>query len=499
MEHAEPRRSRKLQWKWFLLPAAVVAALGLGVVAFLLRLYSGAVQSNVGDLAFSNEVSIPPLLEPTVAEGGRRIFELEFESGMTELIEGRETETWGLNGTYLGPTLRASRGDEVEVRVHNGVDETTTLHWHGMHLPAVMDGGPHQMIEPGETWSPDWEIDQPAATLWYHPHLHGRTADHVYRGAAGMFILDDDEAAAAGLPGDYGVDDIPVIVQDRQFSSDGSLDDSGRIFSNLGVLGDEILINGTHDPYFEATTTTVRLRVLNGSNARVYNIGFDDDRSYHLVGTDSGLLEQPYETTRVQLSPGERAEILVEVEPGERTVLRSHPPRLQALFFLERFYGGDDSFDLLELRAADELDDNGPVPEELVELDMPAEGEATVVREFRLSGTDINGRDMDMHRIDDEVEAGTTEIWEVSNNDGFPHSFHPHLVHFAVLDIDGDPPPPELQGWKDTVYVPPNSTVRIIARFDGETDAETPYMYHCHILRHEDQGMMGQFTLVDPD
>lgn len=477
---------------------ACVVLVGLTVVGVGAWLYSRAVESNVGELSFSNELAVPPLLEPTVAEDGRKVFDLEFQSGETELIEGQLTETWGLNDTYLGPTLRAEQGDQVDIRVTNGVDETTTLHWHGMHLPAEMDGGPHQMIDPGETWTPAWEIDQPAATLWYHPHLEGKTADHVYKGAAGMFILDDEEARSTGLPDDYGTDDIPVIVQDKQLSSDGSLDDSGSFLSNLGVLGDEILVNGTHDPHFEATTSLVRLRVLNASNARVYNVGFDDDRPYWLVGTDSGLLEQPYETTRVQLVPGERAEIVVEVEPGEQTILRSHAPNLGSPFFLERFYGGDDTFDLLEIRAAEDLEDSGPLPEQLVELDMPSEDEATNTREFQMSSTSINGREMDMDRIDQEVEVGTTEIWEVSNNDGFPHSFHPHLVHVRVLDIDGEAPPPELQGWKDTVYIPPGETVRFIARFKDYTDPDTPYMFHCHMLTHEDNGMMGQYVVVEP-
>lgn len=477
---------------------AAVATIMVVVVGVGVWFYARADQSNVGELSFANELDVPPLLEPTVEADGRKVFELDFQAGDTELIDGQLTETWGLNGTYLGPTLRAERGDQVEVEVTNGVDEPTTLHWHGMHLPAAMDGGPHQMVAPGETWSPAWEINQPAATLWYHPHLDGKTADHVYRGAAGMFILDDDEARDAGLPDDYGIDDVPLIVQDKRFASDGSLDHSAPFMSNVGVLGDEILVNGTHDPYFEATTSLVRFRVLNASNARVYNVGFADDRPYWLVGTDSGLLEQPHETTRLQVSPGERAEIVVEVEPGERAVLRSHAPELGASFPQDRFDGGDDTFDLLEIRGADEVADSGSLPEALVEMDTPAEVDATTTRSFSLSNGRINGRTMDMGRIDEVVEVGTTEIWEITNDHGTPHSFHPHMIHFAVLDVDGEAPPPHLQGWKDTVYVSPGSTIRVIARFEDYADPETPYMFHCHVLSHEDHGMMGQFVVVEP-
>jgi FtsP/CotA-like multicopper oxidase with cupredoxin domain len=138
------------------------------------------------------------------------------------------------------------------------------------------------------------------------------------------------------------------------------------------------------------------------------------------------------------------------------------------------------------------------MPGELATIDAPDPGDAETTRTFRLSGTRINGEKMDMGRVDEVVTAGATEIWEVTNRGGEPHSFHPHLVHFSVLDVDGEPPPPELAGWKDTIYVPPDTTIRFIARFDGQADPTTPYMFHCHVLRHEDRGMMGQFVVVEP-
>jgi FtsP/CotA-like multicopper oxidase with cupredoxin domain len=192
-----------------------------------------------------------------------------------------------------------------------------------MHLPAAAHGGPHQPIAPGTTWAPRWEIDQPAATLWYHPHPHGETADHVYRGQAGMFILDDRVADALPLPNDYGVDDIPLIIEDKRLSDEGSLDFSQGLISPTGRLGDEILVNGTHDPYLEVRDEGVRLRLLNASNARVYNIGFAGGRTFELVGTDGGLLKTPQRLDRVQLSPGERAEIVAFFAPGEQVVLRA--------------------------------------------------------------------------------------------------------------------------------------------------------------------------------
>ena len=404
-----------------------------------------------------------------------------------------------MNGAYLGPTLRASRGDEVELRVRNALPETTTIHWHGMHLPAAADGGPHQPIEPGALWSPRWAIDQPAATLWYHPHPHGKTADHVYRGLAGLFILDDPGATDVGLPDEYGVDDLPLIIQDKRLNGDGSLDFSAGAISPTGRLGDEILVNGTHEPYVEIRHERVRLRLLNASDARVYRIGFVDDRAFDLVATDGGLLDAPQRLRRIQLSPGERAEIVAAFEPGERVVLRSFEPHLGTDFFNERFAGGDDRFDLLELRAAGQLVAAPGVPERLAaeppQLDAD---EATRTRRFELSGnTRINGKRMDPSRIDEVVTVGTTEIWEVHNSSGTPHSFHVHDVRFRVLEYAGEPPPAHLLGLKDTIYVPPGKTVRFVVHFSDYTDPDLPYMLHCHILRHEDRGMMGQFVVVE--
>lgn len=461
-------------------------------------LFRRARQSNVGEIEFSNPLAIPPLFEPAIDEQGRNVFDLEFIAGQSELIPGKRTDTWGLNGPYLSPTLRVSRGDDIVVNVTNGVDEATTLHWHGMHLPAVMDGGPHQMIEPGERWSPAWTVDQPAATLWFHPHPHGATADQVYRGAAGLFLIDDQESLNLALPSNYGVDDVPLIFQDKRLDGDGSLEE-GPLLSGVGILGDIILVNGTFGPVFDATTKLVRFRILNASNGRVYNLGFTDGRTYSLIGTDTGLLDAPVELTRLQLSPGERAEIVVVVEPGEEAMLRSFPPNLGQDFISNRLNGGDDSFDLLRIRAADQLVESPPVPDTLAAVDRPDVSSAVRTRTFELNGSNrINDLEMDMARIDAVVTVDTTEIWEIRNSSGSYHNFHVHDIRFWVLDVDGDEPPAHLRGSKDTVFLPPNGSVRIIARFEDYADPEMPYMFHCHILRHEDSGMMGQFVVVEP-
>ena len=444
---------------------------------------------------FSAPLAIPPLAGSRVEEDGTRVFELTAQEGTSELRPGVETPTWGFDGAYLGPTLRAEVGERVAVEVSNDLAEATTVHWHGMHLPAEMDGGPHQMIEPGETWRPTWVVDQPAATLWYHPHPHGRTEQHVYRGLAGMFIL-DDPAAAPDLPATYGVDDVPVVVQDKQLDDEGRLTlDRNR--SEPGLMGSLIMVNGTVGAYHEVTTERVRLRLLNASTARTYNLGFTDERTFHLVGTDGGLLAEPHETSRVRLSPGERAEVVVALEPGEVATLDSDSPDLGDVAAPAAF-GGQDVFEVLELRAAPTLTPSPPVPEVLAEVPRIPESAATVTRELEVAVRMINGRRMDLARIDEVVTEGATEIWEVRSIDPLTHNFHIHDVQFQVLDVDGEPPPPELSGWKDTVYLEPRRTYRLIMQFADHSDPDSPYMFHCHLLRHEDEGLMGQLVVVEP-
>ncbi|MGN9809187.1 multicopper oxidase family protein [Micromonospora sp. BQ11] len=479
-----------------------LAATGIVLVApaagFAGWVWADAGRSNTGTLSFRNRLRIPPLLDPTTDRDGRRGFRLDLREGSTEFLPGTRTDTWGANGTYLGPTLRARRGDRVAVDVTNHLPEPTTIHWHGMHLPAEMDGGPHQPIERDTTWQPSWTVDQPAATLWYHPHLHQATAKHVYRGVAGLFLVDDPVTDALPLPGRYGVDDVPLIVQDKKIADDGSLDESALTFGGLtvtGLLGDRILVNGTYDPWFEVTTELARFRLLNGSNARIYHVGFTDDREFALIAVDSGLIDAPQRMNRLLLSPGERAEIVVRFAPGDEVVMKSFPPPLRAPFAYERLAGGDDEHDLVKFVAARTLRPSLALPEVLAER-TPAP--TPTGDPFRLTMGDFtfNGRTMEMRRLDRVVGAGTVERWEIVNGQSIPHNFHVHGASFHVLDIDGRTPPAHLHGAKDTVYVAPGTTVTLAVSFLSWSDPRTPYMFHCHLLAHEDSGMMGQFVTV---
>ena len=483
------RRRRRLVIALVTIPLAVIVLL---VGAAGIWFATNAVRATpppAGTLDFSAPLAVPPLA-PSRVEHGVRVFELTPQEGSSSFVTGGETPTLGYDGAYLGPTLVAQRGETVRVDVTNGLPDATTVHWHGMHLPAAMDGGPYSQIAPGATWHPEWTIDQPAATLWYHPHLHERTREQVDAGLAGMFLVRDDEESALPLPREYGVDDFPVIVQDRSFHSDGSF--AGGLGMQFdGVLGDTILVNGTVAPYLEVGTERVRLRLLNGSSARMYDLAFADGRPFDLIATDGGLLEKPVRATDIPLSPGERAEIVVAMSPGERVVLRSEAPD-------PALHAGSAAFDVMELRAAASLTPSPEVPTRLASLPAADDADAATERTFVMSGHSINDREMDLGRADVVATVGTSEVWTVRNGNPLPHSFHVHDTQFRILSVDGAPPPPRLAGFKDTIALEGEREYRLLVRFEDYADPTTPYMYHCHLLWHEDQGMMGQFLVVEP-
>ncbi|MFC7624400.1 multicopper oxidase family protein [Microlunatus sp. GCM10028923] len=476
----------------------LTGALGLGLAAGLSGCGGGSTSVNrVAAQPFTRKLPIPPLAPSRVIDGVR-VFSLKAGAGRTRILPDLDSPTWGYDGASLGPTLRAERGEQVAVEVTNGLDVSTSVHWHGMHLPPTMDGGPHQAIPAGGRWRPSWRIDQPAATLWYHPHPHGVTEEHVYRGLAGLFLIDDDASGRAALPHTYGVDDIPLIVQDKQLDRDGALR-LRRDGGEPGILGDIVTTNGIAGAYLPVGTERVRLRVLNGSTARSYQFGFDD-RDVQLIATDGGLLDAPLTVDQLRLAPGERAELLVIMEPGSTARLRSFEVDLGGVA-VPFAMGGNDAFDVLELRAAASLKPS-PAPDwprsAQAAEDELHDSAATRTRTFELDERKINGRTMDLSRIDEVVTVGSTEVWELRSTVPMPHSFHVHDVQFRVLTIDDAPPPEWLRGPKDTIYLEPSRRYRLLLHFADYADPAMPYMYHCHMLLHEDEGMMGQFAVVEP-
>lgn len=444
------------------------------------------------------KLPIPPLLAGT-QEGNKRHFQLVAQQGESQILPDKTTTTWGFNGAHLGPTLIAKKGEEVHLAVKNELDEMTTVHWHGMKLPARADGGPHSPIEPGTSWEASWTVANAAASLWYHPHTHGLTGLHAYRGLAGMFIIEDDTSAALDLPSDYGVDDIPLVLMDHRFLEDGSLDE--RDLPDLGLLGDTPTVNGITGAEFQATMHRVRLRILNGSNMRFFKLQFSDKRSFDIIASDAGFLPEPFSTSEIALGPGERWEIVVELEPAEEVTLES-------IGFKDNFgvptdkytpdFGMSDHFELLSIIGPDStVQEQKPLPgilEKAETLDI----QDAPQRSFVLNTFSINDQMMDMQRVDEVIDHQGPEAWTVTNdNSDWPHNFHIHNARFQVLSLDNTEVELFQAGWKDTVALPPGASATLAVEFGYYPDPQWPYMYHCHMLYHEDQGMMGQFVIVE--
>lgn len=444
-----------------------------------------------------NKLRIPPLLEDKNPDKGKAEFNLNVQYGKTEFIKGYETDTLGYNGDYLGPVIRVNKGDDVKINVNNTLDEATTVHWHGLEVIGEMDGGPHQVIVPNTTWEPYFTVDQPAATLWYHPHLLHKTGEQVYKGLAGLFYIEDENSEKLDIPKEYGINDIPLVVQDKRFTESGDIPYELDMMDIMnGFLGNEVIINGSINPELDVKNELVRLRLLNGSNARTYQFNFSDNSNFYQIASDGGFLEESVEMNSVTLSSAERAEILVDLSDynvGDKLSLR------------------DADYNLMTINIVEDSNKDVKIPKKLVEIDDYNEDEIVRSTEFVMSGmgpmVTINGKQMDMDRIDERLNLGELEEWIITNDSSSmggmggmgrmgmmnqtPHPFHVHAVQFRIIERNGQTPPLNERGWKDTVLVDNGEEVRILVRFRKKG----LFMYHCHILEHEDSGMMGQFSV----
>lgn len=431
-------------------------------------------------------LSMPPLLDTRTT--GR--LSLTTMSDSSSFFGGPGTPTAGFNQAYLGPTILMQNG-ELAAEVQNTLDEPISTHWHGLLVPGEHDGGPHIPIAPGATWQPDMSIAQDPATIWYHSHIHERTAEQVYFGLAGVIHVTDGQDDARGLPSAYGIDDLTLVLQDRRFDVAGVMVyDPSMMDIMHGFAGNRMLVNGQEGAAAVVPKGIVRLRLLNGSNARVYTLMFDDTRPMHLLATDGGFLPAPIALDVLRLAPGERAEILVDFSEGGEPVLMSDPG--QAYGVLQ--FATDSTLSARITRLPDQLDgtledlSGAEVATRQVSLNMGMGGMM-----MGGDGFSINGRPYDMRRIDFEVALGSVERWQIRST-MVAHPFHVHGVRFQVITENGAPPRAENTGWKDTVLV--TGEVEILARFEQPASPGTPFMFHCHILEHEDAGMMGQFTVT---
>jgi bilirubin oxidase len=447
---------------------------------------------------------------------------LNMQRGVISFFAGKNTKTMGFNGAILGPTLILKKHQNVTLNVKNNLGEPTTVHWHGMHVAPKNDGGPHVIVDTGKTWSPSFEVLDHASTHWYHPHLHEKTHAQVQMGLAGLVIVRDSIESSLRLPRSYGIDDIPLILQTKAF------DASKEIVVDQSALDTALLINATRSPYYDVPAQVVRLRVLNGASERVFLLGLSDNREFYQIGSDGGLLRAPVKLTRLMLAPGERAELLLQLEglAGNTVYLKNYGSEIPNAYYGARQPGmgagqvipnyssnplnGAD-FNLLELRViATTSGAITNIPSTLVSLTPWEENSANTTRNLTFMSSVmgpgaingpfmINNAHFDMGVINYRVPFNNTEIWELRNQTPIAHPFHIHNVHFFVLSVNGAAPPASLQGRKDVVLVPGgNSVVRFIAKFTDFYDDSIPYMYHCHMLTHEDHGMMGQFIVEPP-
>jgi blue copper oxidase len=460
-------------------------------------------------LSFSNadaQVYNQPLNIPPVLSGNN--FNLDFNAGTMQFFPGLTTSTYGINGNYLGPTLIFQKDDTVSLNVTNNLPEVTSCHWHGLHVPALYDGGPHTTIDPGNTWYAHFRVMNNAGTYWYHPHVHMNTMPQVNSGLAGFIIVKDSAEAALNLPRTYGVDDFPILLQDKKYSI------SGQMVPN--ALGDSMQVNGTVHPYLDCPAQVVRLRLLNGSNARVYYLGFSDQRSFAVIGEDGGLLSQPYTTNRLMLSNGERAEILLDLSgavAGTSFLLKSFASEMAVDIpgAITGSSGGSGpleavDFEILKLNVtAATASPVLTIPVSLIPQTPWSAASASRIRTRTISGMGmVSGQGnflmdstfYDHMVINDTMHLNDIEIWNITNTSNMAHPVHLHDVQFYILSRNGNAPSPAESGLKDVVLVSPNETVSIITRFEDYTNDTIPYMYHCHNLAHEDMGMMLQFIVT---
>jgi FtsP/CotA-like multicopper oxidase with cupredoxin domain len=302
----------------------------LGALAAVSTAASGGQSESSEQFDFTTSLPIPKLLDAETSGGA---ISLVAASGWHQFVKGKPAATLGYSSSILGPTIRVRRGRELKMTIRNALDRDTTVHWHGLSIPGEVDGGPHQVIRSGATWRPTLQIDQPASTAWFHPHPHHDTARQVYQGLAGMIIVHEGNDAELALPQSYGIDDIPIILQDRSLAADGSLVYAPSPLSiTYGSRGDTIIVNGAIRPVAAVPRGIVRLRILDAANARNFYLRFADERTFHVIASDRGFLAAPVAMTELRVSPGERFEILVDFSDGSGVALETGPDLELGLF-----------------------------------------------------------------------------------------------------------------------------------------------------------------------
>lgn len=526
-----------------------------------LRMYAAAAAFLLSSAAttlaqpiFINKIPMPPLID--AANGPinleMRVTTHKFNPGNpSDSLNGGSGQPNGIPAyaynvagdstmTILGPTLKLHTFGTTAINVKNLIGVPTTTHWHGAEVPAMMDGGPHDMIAPGSTWSVSFNTLDSASTMWYHPHYHNMTMQHVQRGLSGMIIVDlPGDPIAPTLPHTYAVDDIPVIVGDLGFAKGSSVAAGMEIDTTKGKRPIN-LINGVTNPYVEVPAHAVRLRILNGSTRKgllfgvstSYATPFSTQKPFYLIATDGGYMMKPDTLTQLLVGPGAREEIVLDLSsyaPGDTLYLSNLKDSLPGFVIgspqkAGNGFGQDTTIGtaFLQLRVVADSTFKNYTPitsfTPFTTTWSPGLADTLNIAKHRLKllegggagqGFTIDGTPYVMDVINDTVCVDTKEIWAIKNTSNTAHPFHIHKIQFRVLDVTDstgknvDLETYGLNGPKDDVLVLPGWTLRFLGQYDDYPSMIDPmetYMYHCHILTHEDSvggGMMHQFVVTD--
>lgn len=467
--------------------------------------------------AFRAALPIPPVLEPIRRDGDTDHYEVTQRIGQATILDGLTTEVWGYEGILPGPTIVSRSGRRTVVTHRNELPVPVSVHLHGGVTAPEHDGYPTDLILPSDGHGDHsghgstsvvgsreyvYEMNQPAATLWYHDHRMDFTGPQVYRGLAGFHLIHDDHEESLGLPS--GDRDIPVMVLDRSFAADGSFrypsvdpaltGTPGVTEDHMsGVLGDCILVNGAPWPVLEVSDTRYRLRILNASNARRYRLRLDGGPPFVQIGSDQGLLATPVEHEAIDISQGERFDVIVDFS--------GHAVGDQVTMVND--LGNDGTAQVMRFVVARREEDSSVVPDRLAEIETLTEDDVSVEREFvfarggaqahGMTLWTVNGQPFSPDTVVARPRLGATEKWTIRAQN-VEHPFHIHLAPFQVVGRNGnDDPGRHNHGWKDTVNLDNGGRAELLIRFDGYRGR---YVFHCHNLEHEDMMMMANFDVV---
>ncbi|WON76457.1 cell division protein FtsP [Serratia sp. UGAL515B_01] len=434
---------------------------------------------------------IPPLLE---SRRGQPLF-LTMQNVHWAFMNNRKVSVWGINGMYMGPTVRVYSGDDVKLIYSNHLTEPVSMTISGLQVPGTLMGGGPRMMSPNVDWSPVIPVRQAAATCWYHANTPNRMAHHVYNGLVGLWLVEDENSKNLPLPKHYGVDDFPLIIQDKRLDNFGLPEYTPP--AQGGFMGDTLLVNGVQNPFVEVSRGWVRLRLLNASNSRCYNLQLSDGRAINVIAGDQGFLPAPVAVQQLALAPGERREVLIDMSKGDDVSITAG----EAAGIMDRLRGLFEPSNKLISTQVLTLKPTGllslvtdTLPRNLL-TNQVLEGKSIRTREFRLgdSVTGINDALWDMNRIDVQAMQGTWERWNIHADR--PQAFHIQGVQFLIKRVNGAQPMAEDRGWKDTVWV--DGEVELLVNFNQVSSKHFPFLFYSQTLEMADRGSTGQFVVQE--